>query len=254
MKHYSLFSYTKYKNEVKDLNSKLEGKMWDEYTKDELVIKFMPLVEHIARKFSTTQQASGILDINDLIQEGNVGLVLAINKLDWEQLNESANIEQALKSFLSKRIKGNIRRALDINRGSIRLPENKLNQIRKDKGKNEAMVELFFSTVFSSIDEHFSDDTSENPVMQIEDKSSEYKIDLLNGYLMSLMKKYLDEKEYEVLRLSYGLDCNKLPAIEIANRIDLSGSIAFVRVSEIKRKAIQKLIKNVDASQVIDFL
>jgi hypothetical protein len=45
-----------------------------------------------------------------------------------------------------------------------------------------------------------------------------------------------------------------LPAIEIANRIDLSGSIAFVRVSEIKRKAIQKLIKNVDASQVIDFL
>ena len=34
----------------------------------------MPLVENLARKFSTAQQASGVMNINDLIQEGNKNL------------------------------------------------------------------------------------------------------------------------------------------------------------------------------------
>ena len=29
----------------------------------------MPLVENLARKFSTSQQASGVLSINDLLQD-----------------------------------------------------------------------------------------------------------------------------------------------------------------------------------------
>ena len=41
----------------------------------------MPLVENLARKFSTGDQASGVLSINDLIQEGNKGLTLAVDKL-----------------------------------------------------------------------------------------------------------------------------------------------------------------------------
>jgi len=43
----------------------------------------MLLVENIARKFSTTQQASGVMSINDLIQEGNLSLTKAIRKIDW---------------------------------------------------------------------------------------------------------------------------------------------------------------------------
>ena len=35
-------------------------------------------------------------------------------------------------------------------------------------------------------------------------------------YLKSLMNKHLDHKEYEVLRLSYGLDCDKHDAKTIA--------------------------------------
>ena len=49
----------------------------------------MPLVENLARKFSTTQQASGVLSINDLLQIGNEGLIKAVDKLDWTVLNES---------------------------------------------------------------------------------------------------------------------------------------------------------------------
>ena len=68
MKKYNVQNYIRYKEDLKKCIGRLEGKFWDEYTKDELIIKFMPLVENIARKFSTSQQASGVLTINDLIQ------------------------------------------------------------------------------------------------------------------------------------------------------------------------------------------
>ena len=90
----------------------------------------MPLVENLARKFATSHQAICILSINDLIQAGNVGLIMAIDKIDWIILNESANIEQTLKSFLSKRIKGTIRRYINANMGDIKIPEWKINEIR----------------------------------------------------------------------------------------------------------------------------
>ena len=86
MKKYNVQNYVRYKNDVKTSIANLEGKMWDEYTRDELIIKFMPLVENLARKFSTTQQASGVLSINDLLQIGNEGLIKAVDKLDWEML------------------------------------------------------------------------------------------------------------------------------------------------------------------------
>ena len=61
-------------------------------------------------------------------------------------------------------------------------------------------------------------------------------------------------KELDVLRLSYGLDCNKHSAKEIAKYLNIVGSGAYVRVSQLKRQAVDKLIENIDHSQVIDFL
>jgi DNA-directed RNA polymerase specialized sigma subunit len=46
-------------------------KSFHEYTQDELITTFLPLVENLARKFATSQQASGVMDITDLIQEGS---------------------------------------------------------------------------------------------------------------------------------------------------------------------------------------
>ena len=68
------------------------------------------------------------------------------------------------------------------------------------------------------------------------------------------MDIHLNQKQYDVLRYSYGLACDKLPANEIANKIGLSGTSAYVRVSELKKEAVQKLIDNVDHSQVVDYL
>jgi RNA polymerase sigma factor (sigma-70 family) len=251
MKKYNVQNYIRYKEDLK--KSMPPEKSYNSYTRDELVIKFLPLVENIARKFSTSQQASGVLTINDLIQEGALGLIAAVDKLDWETLNKSGNIEQTLKSFLSKRIKGAMRRAVDINRGDMRIPEYKINEIRKNFGKDKKIVETFFNQVFSSIDENFNIDT-ENSIFQVPDKSEPYNIHLLNAYLLSIMKKYLNEKEYEILRMSYGLDCDKMSAKEIAARLNIEGASNYVRVSEIKKKAIEKLIDTVPPTQVIDSL
>ena len=253
MKKYNVQNYIRYKNDLKKRISYLEGKFWDEYSRDELIIKFLPLVENLARKFSTTQQASGVLSINDLIQIGSEALVKAVDKLVWDKLNESEDIEKTLKSFFAKRIKGHIRRRVDMARGGMRIPEHKLNEIRKNP-KDKKMVELFFNSMFLSIDAQPTNDDEENMIYQIADKSEPYNIHILNIYLKGLMQKHLSKNEYEVLRLSYGLDCDKHSANEIADKLNIKGASAYVRVSELKKQAVQTLIDSVDHSQVLDFL
>ena len=255
MRKYNVENYVRYKNDVKKTTSRIEGKMWDEYTRDELIVKFLPLVENLAKKFSTAQQASGVLTIEDLIQIGSEALIKAVDKLDWDVLIESDDIEKTLKSFFSKRIKGHIRRRIDMARGDMRIPEHKLNEIRNNP-KDKKMVAMFFNSIFLSIDSFQSDSENDDEsfIHQIADKSEPYNIQLLNVYLKSLLKKHLNDQEYEVIRLSYGLDCDKHSAKEIASLLDIKGVSSYVRVSELKKQAVQKLIENVDHSQVLDFL
>ncbi len=252
MKKYNISNYVRYKEDLK--SSMPKEKPYDQYSRNEMIIKFMPLVENIARKFATSQQASGVMSILDILQEGNLSLIKAVDKLDWLVLNEAEDIEKTLKSFFAKRVKGGIRRAIDINRGNIRLPEHKINEIRKNP-KDEKMVAMFFNAMFLSTDEKsYGDDEEENMIYQIADKSEPYNIALLNIYLKGLLLKHLDNTEYEVLRLSYGLDCEKHSANEIAAKLGIEKPSAYVRISEIKKQAVQKLIDSVDHSQVIDYL
>ena len=250
MKKYNVQNYVRYKEDLR--NCMPEKRAYHEYTRDELIIVFMPLVENLARKFSTSQQASGVLSINDILQIGNEGLVKAVDKLDWKKLILSDDIEKTLKSFLSKRIKGNIRRRIDMARGDIRIPEHKLNEIRSNP-KDKTMVAMFFNSIFLSIDAQVTND-DENMMYQIPDESEPYNVPLMNIYLKGLMKKHLNDEEYEVLRLSYGLDCDKLAAKEIADKLNIKGVSDYVRVSELKKQAVQTLIDNVDHSQVLDYL
>tara|TARA_B110000971_G_scaffold94890_1_gene97597 strand:- start:1007 stop:1780 length:774 start_codon:yes stop_codon:yes gene_type:complete len=257
MKKYNIQNYVMYKEDL--LASMPEEKFIAEtdqqdfgaYSRDDLIIRFLPLVESLARKFSTSDQASGVMSINDLIQEGSYGLVAAVDKIDWLTIDESEDAEKTIKSFLSKRIKGAIRRAIDINRGDVRIPEHKLNEIRKSPD-DEKMVALFFNSIFSSIDA-FTDD-EENPMFQVADTSEPYKLVLMNKYLLSLMSEHLNIMQYDVLRLSYGLDTDKMSANQIADLLNINVSTANVRISQIKKDAIDILIEKTDASQVSDYL
>ena len=65
MRKYNVQNYIRYKE---DLKRSIPSH--DEYKtlrREQLIVKFIPLVENLARKFSTSQQASGVLTIMDLI-------------------------------------------------------------------------------------------------------------------------------------------------------------------------------------------
>ena len=247
MKKYNVKNYIRYKEDVKQ--SQPEGKFYDEYTRKELITKFLPLVENIGRKFSTSQEASGVMSIMDIIQEGSLQLCKAVDKIDWDKLMSSDDVEKTLKSFLAKRIRGGIRREIDRNRGTMRIPEHKLNEMRSTK--DEKMVRMFFNSIFLSYDAKQED---EDMIYQIPDKADPYNETLLNAYLMSLLNKHLTTSEVYVLNKSYGLTGEKLPAKQIAEQLGIEGVSAYVRISELKKQAVEKLIDNVDHSQVLDYL
>ena len=252
MKHYNINNYIRYKKDVEETIKNIPKKEFSEYSRNELTTTFLPLVENLARKFATSQQASGVMSITDLIQEGSLNLIKAVDRIQWSMINESEDPEKTIKSFLSKRVKGGIRRAIDINRGQMRLPEHVTNDIRKNFGKDKVAVSMFFNSIFLSIDAGTRED--DDMFLQIEDKSEPYNQEFLNMYLTSLLKQHLTDKEYHVLRLSYGLDCDKHSAKDIAKYLDIEGSGAYVRVSQLKKQAVDKLIDNVDHTQVLDYL
>ena len=253
MKHYNIQNYIRYKKDLEKTIARIKIKEhYSLYSRDTLVTLFMPLVENIARKFATSQQASGCMSILDLIQEGNLNLIKAVDRIDWDKMADSEDVEKTMKSFLSKRIKGGIRRAIDKNRGQMRLPEHVTNSIRKNFGKDKKAVAMFFNSIFLSIDAGTREE--DDIFMQIEDKSEPYNQEFLNMYLTSLLKQHLNDKEFNVLRLSYGLDCDKHSAKQIAEYLGIEGTGAYVRVSQLKKQAVDKLIENVDHSQVLDYL
>jgi RNA polymerase sigma factor (sigma-70 family) len=250
MKKYNQNNFSRYKQDVKA--SQPKTKPFNEYTRDELIIKFLPLVENIARKFKDSDAANGVVSLSDRIQFGHIGLIKAVDKIIWKQILTSKDPERTIKSYLAKRIRGAIRRATDANRSGMRIPEHKLNEIRNDFD-NYKNSELYFNSIFQSIDATVGDE--ENMLMQIPDQSDDpMKKENLSYKLRDIMVKHLTEKEYHVIRLSYGINCDKQSAKEIAHYLNMSGVSSYVRVSQLKKQAINKLKQVLDHSQVIDYL
>ena len=259
MKHYNVEGYVRHKHDLENVIHRNEKNIdhdetgnvdYTNMTDEAIIIMWTPLCEALARKFATSPQASGVMSIRDLISDGYEGLIKAVKKLDRNMLSESEDTEKTIKSFFSKRIRGAIRRQIDKNRGDMRTPEHKYNEIRKNFGKDKKMVAMFFNSVFLSIDAKSEDDM----IYDIPEEEEPYNKELLNMYLMSLLQQHLNDKEYQVLRLSYGLDCDKCSATEIADKIGIEGTSSYVRVSQLKKQAVDKLIENVDHSQVLDYL
>ena len=248
MKKYDQENFNRYRHDLK--SSQPDGKFYDEYTRDELIIKFMPLVENLARKFSTSEQASGVMTVVDMIQEGSVGLIKAVDKIIWPTIFEAEDPEKRLKSFLAKRVKGAIRRAIDNNRGSMRIPEHKLNEIRKNFDEDKQAADMFFNSIFTSI-EALED---RKLIYDIPDNADDLNNQDMFNILTKILNENLNDKERDVIKMSYGIDSEKRSATEIANHLGIKGNSSYVRVSQLKRQALDKLKNAISHSQVTDYL
>jgi hypothetical protein len=89
MKKYNIKNYIRYKEDVKRSIGNISKKRFVDYNPEELKVIFLPLVENISRKFATSQEASGVMSINDIIQEGSLQLCKAVDKIDRARLIDS---------------------------------------------------------------------------------------------------------------------------------------------------------------------
>ena len=131
----------------------------------------------------------------------------------------------------------------------MRIPEHKLNEIRKSKEENKG---LLYNSVFTSVEDMIKD--AEGLSYDIPDISDEIDYESLSNFLVKTLDEKLTAKEASIIKLSYGLNCEKHSAKEIATILNIKGDSAYVRISQLKRQAIDKLKATLDHSQVIDYL
>ena len=96
MKKFNIQNYARFKNDLNEVNLDLYN------DRDKLIVENIKLVENIARSFSTMQQASGVLDITDMIQEGTIGLIAAVDKIEWQTIQEFINNRYSTENWQKK--------------------------------------------------------------------------------------------------------------------------------------------------------
>ena len=91
MKYYNVEGYVRHKKDLENVIHRNEKNIdYDDHgnvdytnmTDNSIIIMWTPLCESLARKFATSQQASGVMSIRDLVSCGYEGLCKAVKKLD----------------------------------------------------------------------------------------------------------------------------------------------------------------------------
>ena len=237
--------------------------MWDRLTrartlvseaKDELITHNLRLVINIAKNY-----VGRGLSLLDLIQEGNIGLMKAVDKFDYEKGFK-------FSTYATWWIRQGITRALIDQTKTIRVPVhaaefyNKANkasrelrqQLGRDPNKEEIAVRLAVSTgkleeVFTAVQDTVAIQTpvgDEGSTIEdfIGDKDgpSPYSDTERNNVTAQILRvlNTLTPKEAEIVRMRFGIGCEKDCTLEeIGNHF----SITRERVRQIEAKALRKL-------------
>ena len=224
----------------------------DDQARQLLILSNLRLVISIAKK----SMGNGLLLI-DLISEGNIGLIKAINKFDYEKGHR-------FSTYAVWWIKQSIKKAI-INKGrDIRIPSYKYEQLSKvnrtimeyvsefgetpntqyiaDKTDlKESKVVLLLNEFqdILSLNDTIGDNIFLEDVIGASDNIEEkiIKEDQLTE-MRDLLDNILSDREKEILELRYGLYDNKIHTLkEIGDML----SITRERVRQIEKKAITKL-------------
>jgi RNA polymerase sigma factor (sigma-70 family) len=226
-----------------------------EAARQRFIMANLRLVVSVARKY----QGQG-LPLLDLIQEGNIGLMRAVELFDWRRGFK-------FSTYATWWIRQGITRAIADRSRSIRLPVHihdrlrKLNRSRfqfaQTKGREPTREELakMLDTTVEEVDDLTEMGRREplslqSPVGEetelgdlIEEQDSEGQFNevedaLLRQEIGEAVEDLLDERERQVVALRYGLDSGQpLSLRETGKVLGLSGE----RVRLIEREALRKL-------------
>jgi RNA polymerase primary sigma factor len=190
--------------------------------KDELISNYLLLVVKIARSYMN----KGV-DLADLISEGNVGLIKAVEKYDATK--------GAFSSYASTWIKQSIIRNCMMNKRVVRLPENISNLMATDRWSGVNYREISIDTPNDEGDSMADDipDTESagtNPFYSEESMIMKNKIERILSFLQG--------RDAEIVKACYGIDREKpLEVFEAAELFNLSTT----RINQILRSSLKKM-------------
>lgn len=239
-------------------------KRGDDNAKKKLIESNLRLVISIAKRFFWSR-----LTFSDLIQEGNVGLIKAIEKFEPEK-------DFKFSTYATWWIKQSITKAIADMTKHVRIPVHLIDEInsynkayqdlfqklgREPTSKEiwqkldfpikkiKKLEEVIFGNV--SLDSEVGDDGKDSLGDLIEDKNTMrpdqfVERETVKGNLEMILDM-LDEREAKIIKMRYGIDGPKYTLEQVGEEFDVTRE----RVRQIEQKVIQKLKEHIGLQKIL---